>query len=33
VELAPPPDEDLDELETEFIDESESEAAPAATDR
>ena len=32
--LAPPPDEDLDDImETEFIDESESEAAPAATDR
>jgi len=34
LELAPPPDEDeVDLLETEFIDESESEAAPAATDR
>ena len=33
-ELAPPSDEDdVDLLETEFIDESESEAAPAATDR
>jgi small subunit ribosomal protein S6 len=32
-EIAPPPDELEDELETEFIDESESEAAPAATDR
>jgi hypothetical protein len=32
--LAPPADEDLDDImETEFIDESESEAAPAATDR
>ncbi len=32
--LAPPPDEDdVDLLEAEFIDESESEAAPAATDR
>ena len=34
LELAPPSDEDdVDLLETEFIDESESEAAPAATDR
>lgn len=32
--LAPPSDEDDEDLlETEFIDESESEAAPAATDR
>jgi small subunit ribosomal protein S6 len=30
----PPPDDDLDDIpDTEFIDESESEAAPAATDR
>lgn len=28
-----PPEEDDEELDTEFIDESESEAAPAATDR
>ena len=28
-----PPPEDEDEVDTEFIDESESEAAPAATDR
>jgi small subunit ribosomal protein S6 len=34
LELAPPSDEDDEDLlETEFIDESESEAAPAATDR
>jgi small subunit ribosomal protein S6 len=34
LELAPPSDEDdVDLLDTEFIDESESEAAPAATDR
>ena len=32
-EIGPPPDEDIDEIDTEFIDESESEAAPAATDR
>ena len=32
-ELAPPPDDDDVDIETEFIDESESEAAPAATDR
>lgn len=32
-ELGPPPDEDEEVPETEFIDESESEAAPAATDR
>ena len=31
--LGPPPDEDFVDLESEFIDESESEAAPAATDR
>jgi len=32
--LGPPPDDDdIDIPETEFIDESESEAAPAATDR
>ena len=32
--IAPPPDlDEVDFLETEFIDESESEAAPAATDR
>jgi len=30
-ELGPPPDDE--EIDTEFIDESESEAAPAATDR
>ena len=29
----PPPELDEDELDTEFIDESESEAAPAAADR
>jgi hypothetical protein len=33
VVIAPPPDLDEVDLETEFIDESESEAAPAATDR
>jgi small subunit ribosomal protein S6 len=32
-EFAAPPLEDEDELPTEFIDESESEAAPAAADR
>ena len=32
-DVAVPPAEDEEELETEFIDESESEAAPAATDR
>lgn len=32
-ELAPPADEDEEYVETAFIDESESEAAPAATDR
>jgi small subunit ribosomal protein S6 len=32
--IGPPPDDDDDvDIETEFIDESESEAAPAATDR
>jgi len=31
--LAPPPDLDEVDLDSEFIDESESEAAPAATDR
>ena len=31
-EIGPPPEED-EEIETAFIDESESEAAPAATDR
>jgi small subunit ribosomal protein S6 len=31
--LAPPSDEDEVDLDSEFIDESESEAAPAATDR
>lgn len=30
---APPPDDDVEELVAEFIDESESEAAPAAADR
>jgi small subunit ribosomal protein S6 len=32
-EIGPPPELDDEVLETEFIDESESEAAPAATDR
>ena len=32
-EFAPPSEDDLDIPDTEFIDESESEAAPAATDR
>jgi hypothetical protein len=32
-ELTPPSDEDDEIPDTEFIDESESEAAPAATDR
>jgi small subunit ribosomal protein S6 len=33
-DLGPPPDEDIEEIpDSEFIDESESEAAPAATDR
>jgi small subunit ribosomal protein S6 len=31
--LGPPPDEDYEVPDTEFIDESESEAAPAAADR
>jgi len=31
--LGGPPPDDEDEVDTEFIDESESEAAPAATDR
>jgi small subunit ribosomal protein S6 len=33
LEAGPPPDDDEDIPDTEFIDESESEAAPAATDR
>jgi small subunit ribosomal protein S6 len=32
-DMAPPPDEDDEVPDTEFIDESESEAAPAAADR
>jgi small subunit ribosomal protein S6 len=32
-EIGPPPDDDEELIETEFIDESETEAAPAATDR
>ena len=33
-DLGPPPDDDLElDIDSEFIDESESEAAPAATDR
>jgi small subunit ribosomal protein S6 len=33
LEEAIPPEDEEEEMETEFIDESESEAAPAATDR
>jgi small subunit ribosomal protein S6 len=33
VDLGPPPDDEEDIPDTEFIDESESEAAPAAADR
>lgn len=32
-DMGPPPDEDYEVPDTEFIDESESEAAPAAADR